>query len=671
MAPGSDKTMTLSPPGTIGLFDEDAIVLLRFNEALAAIHPKDDAGSLRDLKNFADAGSFFGVLVTPPVEDGFTGKARRFSPPGTLNGLGAKDIAPGASLLTRDVTIQAIASWNAAGQVGLHADIGGIASRGLSGAAVTVSEYVCYGLEIATTSTSTFTGTLRMIWQDTGGSLRTDAGVSITCPPNTFTLLTATRRWVSPTQVVCRYYIGDLLLGENTNAFGSIGGGTTGTFQVGTRWDDGNNPTFFSGVIDQLMIVPRELTREEVESTWLRLTLYQPLGHRLFIDMHDDGFPLSLDPSSDQALETRMIGHALGFAAAQIENFRANALPGRAYGSVLDDWETVTRPTPSPDRDIDTRRARVVARLRQRRGSSIDGLGDALEGLLGGSPISNLQFLAFSTTSRDDFATLDPVRWDFESANWSSVSNALHVNGVSAVDRQMTGVIRNWKTCRRSYGGGTKVHFISKLAMTAVANSEAGIYVENIIGQGTPRQDGHSLLLGLRNNAGSYQVVYESFVNKVSQGVVVLATLGATPANLWLHLYHLGGVGVFPIGQSIWRAAYSITSGTAGFIESVDIVHPEIGHWAGMYMRTIGGSVTPATVADFDQAILRDPLSTRALNAYVLLDSTLGFSPDAAAGRSVISAIKHAFIHGAFIVKPRLLAGDPLTTAGVDPTGGY
>lgn len=665
MAPGADKTIALSPPGTIGLFDTEAVVLLRLNESATAIYPKDDAGSLLDLRNFPAAGSFFGVLVMPPVEDGFTGKARRFAPPGVLSGLGVKDIIPGASLLTRDVTIQAIVSWNAAGQVGLHADIGGIASRGLSGAAVTVSEYVCYGLEIATTSTSTFTGTLRMLWQDTGGSFRVDAGVSITCPPNTFTLLTATRRWVSPTQVVCRYYIGDLLLGENTNAFGSIGGSTVGTFQVGTRWDDGNNPTFFSGVIDQLMIVPRELTRQEIEATWLRLSVYQPLGHRLFSEIHDPGFPLPLDPSADAALETRMIGHALGYAAAQVENFRANALPGRSYGTVLDDWETVTRPTPSGAGDIDSRRARVVARLRQRRGSTIPGFQDALPGLIGSSPVSNLQFLAFTTINRDDFATLDSTRWDFQSANWSISSGKLHVDGLAATGFRMTGVIRDWKTCRRSVGGnGTAAHFISKVAMTAAADSEVGIYFEDATAPGN-----HDLLIGLRNNAGSYQVVYESFIAGVSQGVVIMTTLGATPANLWLHLYQVDLPAVLPIGMRNWRAAWSITGGTAGFTESVDIVHPEFAHWAGMYMRTV--TTVPVPTGDFDESVLYDPFSTRALNAYVLLDSTLGFSPDILGAQSVVAAIKHAFVHGTFIVKPRLLADDPLTTADHDPTGGY
>jgi len=649
MAPGADKTMNLSPPGTIGLFDEDAVVLLRFNETATAIHPKDDAGSLNDLTKLSQITTF---LTVPAVVDAFTGRGRRFVAL-SHTGLGAKDATPGASLLTRDVTIQTILSWNAAVQT----DIANVVSRGLNNGPA--ADQICYGLELVVTSTSTFTGTMRMFWEDVGSVIRTDAGVSITCPPNTFTLLTATRRWVSPTSVVVRYYIGDLLLGENVNVFGSIGGGTTGTFQVGTRWDS-TDALFFDGIIDEIMIVPRELTHEEVEATWLRLTLYQPLGHSLFVDMHDQGFPLSLDPSSDQALETRMIGHALGYAAAQIENFRANALPGRAYGSVLDDWETVTRPTPFPNHDIDTRRARVVARLRQRRGISIPGIGDALVGLLGGASIDDLEFIAFSNTIVDEFATIDPLRWDVTpAATWTAAgvgARSSRAAGTFAFAADTTG---GWRYMQLALsGGGKQAHAIAKLAMTTPqANLEVGVFFAE-------RAHGNFLLVGLRDVAGAFHIFTESFIAGVSQGAVDQATLGGNPAALWLHVFQ-------QTTDGLWAAAWSVTAEAGPFTLSPNITHPTVAHWTGVYMRTAGGATAGASQVDVDNFKVRDTFGTRPFNAYVFLDSALGFSPDVRGAQSVLESIKHAYTHVAFITKRAMLTDDPATGTDLGPLGGY
>src|ERR1043165_2747946 len=100
-------SFSFSPAGAIGLPAQDAVVLLRFDEAATAIHAKDSAGTLLDL---GASGA-----NTPPVGDGGCGRARVFSP-SSSTGLIATDQGAESSLLTRDMTIQAILSLNVAAQ---------------------------------------------------------------------------------------------------------------------------------------------------------------------------------------------------------------------------------------------------------------------------------------------------------------------------------------------------------------------------------------------------------------------------------------------------------------------------------------------------------------------------------------------------------------------------
>ena len=645
MTIGADKIVSFDPPGAIGLPAADAVVLLRFDEELDEVFPKDAAGVLDDLQVVSP-------LTTPPVGEGAVGRARLFAPTDST-GLVATDLLPATSLLTRDATIQVIVKFNVGAQ-----DLVGAGSIIARGKGTASAEYLAYGLEIEVLEPDSRLCQIYWAWQDISGVEKLQAPVELIVPVG-FTMLTATRRWVSPTKVVLRYYIGDVLLGENESADGSIGGGTTGTFQVGTRFNPGGGvfARFLAGAIDEVLVLDRELTLEEIASTWQRITVTQPLGYQLMRELHDPGFPLPSDPGSDVQLDLRMTGNALGYAAALAEDVRSNILPQRAYGSVLEDWEETVRVTPQPSDGTDERRARVVAKIRQRRGCSIPGIEDALPGLLGDGTSDDLEFLAFSNEIDDDFSAIDPLRWDASSyAAITSISGAasFQPGGGTFI---MNGFTRDWLNMRQVVGGdGKQARQLVKLVFTTPQNTaEAGVYFENAITH-------DYLLLGLRDVAGSFKVETESFINGVSQGVVVQATIGANPAAIWLHLFQTTTDGT-------WKAAWSTTSGTTGFTVSADITHPTTAHWAGLYLRSTGAIAAPR--ADFDDHRLFMPFSGRPFNAYVLLDRALGFSPDIDGANSVISAIKHGFTHAAFITNPVLLSDDPDGGAGVAPTGGY
>lgn len=639
MAGGSDKRITYDPPGAIGLVDRGAVIHLRFDEENATTRPSDAAGNLDEL----DAGPI-NTTDMPDLVDGVLGRARAFD--GVGAGLTARDIDPGSTLLTRDMSIQVVLTWDAATQAA--GDPGFIICRGLG--VLGPTEYVCYGLRIDVVDASSFRGKLRWLWQDLAGAEHLAPGVEVVIPPNQYTMLTATRRWASPTQVELSYYVGDQLLGSETSANGSIGGGTTGATMVGFR-AAASDANFYAGNIDQLMVIDRELCAEEIEDTWLRLTVYQPRGVQLFKQLMDKDMPISDELDSDAQKEIAMAGIALGFSASRVENLRNNFLPGRAYGSTLEQWEQAVAVTPQPAQDLAARRERVVARFRQKRGVSIDGMGDALSGLVD-CDVADLEFLAFSNTIEDDFDTLEAMRWDtLPSANgsWASTAGkAVATVGVTG-KYQMEGVAPGWLSCRTSvsqskYGDTGREHVMVKLALGAHLDGfEMGVFFGD-------SGRGNWILCGCNDKgAGNVKVNTQTIVDRVAAARVAQVTLVTTPLTVWLHLYETTVSG-------IWKAAWSTTGPTTGFTTSPDITFPTGVHWAGLYARTLGSAtVVAASTATFDDFVLFTPFGSRPCNAYVSRDPGLGGTPDLEGAHSVIQGVKHAYTHATIITSKNLL----------------
>jgi hypothetical protein len=653
MAPGADRTFSYDPPGAIGLTDDQAVIMLRFLERDDVERPRDSAGGLQDL--IAPLND--PPVTMPPIVGAACGRGRKFAPSAST-AIVAKDRVPGSTMLTGDVSIQAVVSWDAVTQ-GAYGEAGTIMVRGIFNDAGTGA---CYGLQISVVDAPSATGRLEMLWNDTAGALHIQTGAEFTLPPGQFTILTATRRWISPTSVVLRYYIGDLLLGEVASSDGSIAGSTTDFSFVGSRFIFGD-PTdgfrrLYAGVIDELMVVPRELCQEEIEATWLRVTRYQPLGTQLFIESHDLGFPISDKLDSDVQLDNRMAGHALGFAGAKIEEMRANFLPGRAYGQVLQDWITVTRPPVVAGDSIDTLRQRVLARLRQRRGCSIPGIEDAIGGIVDTLDLTELQYISFSNEISDGFDEILLQRWDVTPAgSWTSVAGQARAS-LPAGSYSFDGVVKDWHYMQMPVGADAKQsHMIAKIMMnTPQSGLETGVFFGD-------RVAGNYILFGLRDTAGSFQLFRETFVSQVSTGAVnLLGFVSGNPSQLWLHLFQTETDGV-------WHIEFSQTDARTGYTQiGGDIAHPTGAQWCGIYARSIAALAGTATV-DSDEAIAYIPFWGRPLVAYVMLDSALGHHPDVAASNAVIAAIKHAFTDAAFITTRSFIADDPDSLTDWTPMG--
>lgn len=630
------------------------LVHLRLDETDRQIMPSDAMGSLADLAP-TDAAN------VPAVADAFTGRGRVYT--GDPFALIAQDVTPGASLATRDCTIRAIASWD--GNAGNQSTI---LARGTGGSA---AEYVSYALEVALmVDNGTVYGELRWWWQTTAGVVKVQSGGHFASEllSNQFVTFTATRRWVSSTRVELAYYVGDQLIGEVLSADGDIGGGTTGTFCLGGAWDGAtvNNP--WAGVIDEVQVLNYVLSPEEVEATWLRLSTFQPRGYRAVRDLMPPGAPISDDPSSRVQKLFRLVGHALGYAAAQIENVRRNLLPDRAFGTALERWEGILGEAPRAPDSIAQRRTRLVAHMRQHAGVSVPGVQATLADLLQVAK-SQVQVYAFAPTVIDDMTTAKTSRWmSRDPAQWVNGAGGVTATFLAADDLRTDAVglaagLRATVMLAEDLQG---LVWQGKRANAAVlpASSEVGVLAWDFAG-------GDALFFGLENNAGTYRLVYQAYENGVATGAkVVLATIGNVP--VWLRLRFAKSFAGMPAGRTTVDLEYSTTSATTGFVTAVaglSVVRTY--NWVGFHARSSLAALGAGLAQTFNDARLRTPRGRAAFRWYAYRDPTLPGAPDMLAATAAVRRLKHAHTYAAAVQTLAVLCDDSNTGCVLQPLGGY
>lgn len=619
-----------------------AKALLRFDEISNDLFPVDDAGNLADL---AKTGA-----ALPDLVDAAVGRGRAFTS-ADGDGLQAQDVVPGSTLITRDATVQVILSWD----IDDAATYGAPQTIYARGKGTGAAEYVGTGLELRVVNATLRIGELRWIWQDLAGNLKTQIGGHFQVPVGGFLMLTATRRWVSSSRVVLRYFLGDALLAEIESTDGEIGGGTTGTTTIGTRYTGAAFGRFLDGVIDELRVLDEELTAEEIAMTFRRITVEQPRGYQLIREMHDPGFPISQDPGSRAQRETRMWGDGLGFAAAQAENIRENILPDRAYGRILERWEALTKQPAKPGDDVDTRRRRVVGKIRQRRGVSIPGIGDALRELADTDP-ENLEVHAFDQTMVDTWESLNILRWRHMPASaFTLASNALRLQ--STGDRSE---YTQWRTTTQPIGGrGLNAKILTKITPTTIANQgEVGVMLLDHGAQ-------HAALLGLRNDAGTYRIVRTTVENGIAAAATNLAAPGLVP--VWLLLEHQAG--------TTFRARWSTVSASGPWTEAT-FAHARMDGTrtrpmgdAGMYGRTWSAAAANIDVA-FDDTRVRTPNGTRPFRLYVVRDPGDPGAPDYLGANTVISGLRQTHTVARVVHSMRAKYDNANTSYDREPMGG-
>lgn len=624
------------------------MVLLHLVEP-TGVRPRDAQGQLADLE--VPSG-----LTEPASADAWTGPGRDFVA-GSTTGLRAADAADGDTLSIRDVSIQALvsirdsaASWPRSLYV-----------RGEDGSA---AEYYSVGLEVAKLAVPAVPThyELRLAWMTPAGALKTQLGGTFQAAgDDDVLLLTATRRWVSSTEVVCRYYVGDQLLAEVTSTDGSIAGDTTATSTVGCRKRSGAYGQYWDGVLDELLVTDYEMSPEEVRATWQRLTVHQPAGVALVTGLAPPGLEWGTDRGNATGRLMRVRGEGLGFALAIAEDLRANFLPDRAYQGDIDRWERLIGVAAGPADSLDLRRQRVVAFLSRSNGYAIPQLQAVLADPLDLAS-SDVEILTFTNRIDDDLTTLAEERWHVDATAggaWAPDTTDIELT-VDAADTIRWGEGGVYEPCRIMTSMSSPAAFIAQAQLVGTSGicdtATLGLYLHNARSLDT-------LWFGVRNNGGTMELGYRSFKDGVMGAFQVMLT-PAPAAPIWLRARQTA---VSLPGQ--YKLAYSTTSAVAGFTEATVGSLLEAPEWAGI------GAHAPGAIAGITEHVgeftLITPNGTRPFCWYAYRDPLLAGAPDMIGANHLLRRLKPAHTHAAAITSKSLLCDD-LDDGGCDrgPMGG-
>lgn len=599
---------------------------------------------------------------------GIIGRAAIFDP-SIPTAMQALDRIPGGSLHSRDMTIKAIVSWDIAAQDD-YGSPGAIVARGLGTSTV---EYMAFALELVVVDAAARTGSVRMLWHDTAGVLKTQTGAEFIVPSATeFFLLTVTRRWVSLDEVVIRYYANDLLLGEVTSGDGDIAGSVDAMLVVGSRYSGAAYDHFFAGMLDELALANYEMAPEEIGSTWTRIGSLQPDGYRQMLDLFQPGLPISDDPTSRVQTDIRAMGVAIGFADGLVENMRQNMMPDRAYGAVLRRWEGITKQPATPGDSLDTRRARVIGHIRKRDGVSPPGVADALKDLLD-VEVENVEVIAFDNTQRDDFAALEYERWRARpETDWDVIGGELRVQAAAGSfpwDADMRGGGAKSSLIAveppRAVVGASPVNQIAMVASmdphTLPANSEAGLVLWD-----WPNHD--VLFFGLRNVAGSFKVGYQRYRDGVALDATwqILATTSL--AKHWFLIRPPSAAFSGAAEDQDYDLCYSTVGIAEANLTSVTRTWARRLGWAGCYFRTFAATAGAAD-ARFGAFAFRNGLGSRPFYWYAYRNPSHPGAPDLTGAEAVLRRMRHAFTQAHVITQLSVLTDDPACLTDRTPLG--
>lgn len=635
-------------PGNIGLtLDDDTIVLLPFTEP-EGVNPSDLAGTITDLTK--------PVSGNPPAPDSTVAWASAVTTH-IREGLAytGTDKTDQSSLLTRDVSVQAILAidhTNGSGAANTWLVLRGQDPFNAAGA----TEYCSFGLRMQIDPTIALLGEVKIAWtwQNLSGTIFLDTYEVFTAPHAEIFLLTCTRRWVSSTSVVLRYYIGDRLLAERTVASGSIGGATTGSFKVGPSW---------FGWIDDLKVVSREMSHEEIKATWARLTRHQPEGVTALIGQSPPGAIWARQDGSDVGRLIKAAGEALGYAAGKAHELRETFLPDRAYRDTIARWEGLVGLQQREQRALDDRRQRVVERLQVENGYS----PSKVQAILASSfdvPAVDVNIIEFSPTITDDFAGAGPAavngeRWrDEPPSAWSITSNALLLEADVGQDLRFDPAsVLAPHHCRLPIDDNEEGFIVQvKLATYWAALPDTvsvGLFLYN-------RVTNDSLWFGVKNDGGTRKVGWVALKDGVLGTFQVISTPSVDAAYYLRIEWRAAG------NYLLYWSSASFTSGTTvlalGTVTNIEYV--------GVAAMATDGTLDIALAATFDDFLARVPNGERAFHWYAHRDPGDPGSPDMEAAHALVQKIKPAHTDAAAVLSLSLLCDNDTGLCDHTPLGG-
>lgn len=611
-----------------------------FNEPDGVL-PSDATGNLGDLR--AEAG-----IVAPARVSAWTGFGRRFRQANS-NALFAADQSDLGTLLLRDVTVRGLLSLTLDGAVGAQV----ILSRGTNDG--TLADRYCYGLEVEEQAGNPGFVEVRMFWHDSAGALKKQpAGVFKHAGDGAEIMLTATRRWEATDRVVCRYYVGPEQIAELVTTDGDIAGGTTGKTSVGAKKSAGVWSSFFNGDIDELEVLAKELSPEEIREDWNRMTVHQPAGVATFKALAPRGILWTQNDGNDIGKLVKIAGQALGFGAATTERLRSLFLPDRATLERIGRWEKICGLSPKPNDSLDVRRARVVSYLAREEGMSLPAMRTCFAEIID-LEADDVQILEFTNAVTDDFATLDPLRWLVgSSGTWAIDTNQLKVTALGGADLRFD-PLKTMNFCHvRSVLHQTGGRFIAGIKLAQYwtnlpANTIAGLFLYN-------RRSNDSVWFGVKNVAGNRRIGYQILANGVLGAFVDLAASPDVP--LWVRVRPRSSA---IIGNaSTMSFEYSTVGPTLGFT-AVDVTTNTFGtEWVGAAAMCTDAALAANLDVRFDEFRMLALEGDRVFHWYVYRDPGLPGDPDMAGAHLLATKVKPAHTYASAITSKSVLCDDPI-----------
>lgn len=622
-------------------------ILLHLDEP-EGVHSSDSVGNLEDLW----PGDFDGDSRMPTSVETWAGRGRMFAQGGGGNVtiLTGADRAGRDTLLVRDATVQAILSLTAAGASGAQTVI----CRGWN------AEDVSYCLQLEHVAG----GLVEVRWFWTGMTTPL-AGVFAHPGDGKEFLLTATRRWESPTRVVLRYYVNDQKIAELASAEGNIAGATTDTTTVGARYSDNGVTVDFreilNGTIDELLVADAELSHEEIRHTWKRLTEYQPGGVETMVGLIPPGLDWYANPSNTMGRRMKLLGEGLGLAVAANEELRSMFLPDATTVEVMPRWERLEGLSPRPRDSLDTRRARVIGYMSREEGYSPPAVKVAIADLLD-QDIADVDLREFTNEFIDGFdIAINDQRWIAgDVGGWSiDVGEVvLHV----ATGEDLGWSLARYPTYQRSVlDRGDDVVFMAGTLVdwgTLPTDAGVGLYMHD-------RRVHDLFWFGVYFDGVDYKIAHRSVVAGVEGAVVDIdAAPGAGPLYLRIRTDNNPASPGFTLSYSTDGSTFTdVVVGSALGERNLD--------WGG-FLAIAAGVLAEDLDARVDDFIAWCPGSLLPFCWYAYRDPGLAGVPDMIGADLVVQKIKPAHTHGAAIQRLELLADDPrLGLCDRCPVGGF
>ncbi|MGN6103743.1 MAG: hypothetical protein ACTHU0_01440 [Kofleriaceae bacterium] len=614
-------------------------ILLHMSEP-AGISPSDEMGNLTDLST--EAG------IDPPraVDGTWTGRGRGFSE-GAGTGHVAADLPGRDTLLQRDVTVQALLALELIGGVGKNTHT--LICRGLSDG--TAAERVSYCLRIVESNKP---GLLEVsfLHQDSEGVDRPQ-------PPGVFQhlgdgmlfMLTATRRWVSPQEVVCRYYVGDQLLGELVTTDGDIAGATTGHTSVGARrigadWTDSLN-----GLVDELKVTDHEMSPEEVRETWRRLTVHQPAGIAMVEGLAPPGAPWFRNPGNKIGRRWKVIGQGLGLATANAEALRAQFLPDAMPLELAPRWEKLLGIPTKPRDPLDVRRARAVGYLSREEGFHHAAIKAALAEPMALAP-EDVELIELTNEIRDDFDTLEPERWFADPpTRWAAIDGSLRCSLPAGTEITTAPLGPHARTPLDTGGANGRVYLKCQIKAVSTATLPTGCGVGLLL---CNRATNDAVWFGVWNDAGTLRLGWQRRLGEVTNAIQPLGVAAPTPIELELFTEMASG-GIFTPGQ-FWMVGSGGGITTVRQLVSAGVVDSQ---WGGLGVFGSSASTPIALSVDIERLIAFCPDGDRPFFWYALRPPGLSGTPDMTGAHDLVERIKPGHTYSTATQSRSVLCDDP------------